>query len=387
MFSLFQAICGSRQIRTLSLALVALGSFALPRAYGGNSGIIPLKVRFWADEIELTGAVPDQKTANRVIIAIHQVCPGTPVRDRLIINPLRTVVGLPESKDLAGLLLEMALSTKDGSLIVTNSSVVVSGLSDSLVTHAAFEARLSQLAARHPSKVWENRICLVPDEDLRPSRLPRRPRPALNPAPLERAPFVLSENEYGPMPELRALPLASISLEAEKLVEAKTTEVLIPDSAEAPPEPDIALEAAEQIRFSTNSFLVGFDQYEKVDAAKSRIRDLPESAGKVVIRAYPDTAGRHAYNDWLSQTRAKAILRKLIEAGLAPDRIRIELLDGVRDSDKLGTVGIYLPKVLPPVSAGDLLDSPPPSEGPPEEPVSTVTAASILPVAEALPVR
>ena len=360
----------SQKIRRLN-RLVPLG-LMVAMAFGGtvatsdaNEGhFLPLKIRFWADEIELTGAVPDQKTADHLLIAVQQSHPGMPTYGRLVIDPARTVINLPDRRDLAGLLLELALSTRDGSLKVTNEAVTVSGLSDSLVTHAAFEARLNSLASRNQQRDWRNRICLVHKDDLAADSLPKRPRPALNPRPLDEIPVVLAENEYGPtLPKaepqpLRAMPLNGLVINARNREEAGNSPMdasspAIPGTE--PPEavpaaPAIEYEPAETIRFASNSYLMGFDQYRLVDEITEKIQALPEDSARVVVEAYPDHVGQHDFNQWLSKSRAESVLRALAEAGITSEQLRVVTRDGRKDLDHLGTVRFLLPKPIIPVA-------------------------------------
>lgn len=355
----------TRPVRLGLLAGVALcGVVANSEANEGH--FLPLKIRFWADEIELTGAVPDQKTADHLLIAVRQSHPGMPTYGRLVIDPSRTVINLPDSKDLAGLLLELALSTKDGSLKVTNEAVTVSGLSDSLVTHAAFEARLNSLASRNQQRDWRNRICLVHEDDLVADSLPKRPRPALNPRPLDEIPVVLADNEYGPtLPKaeaepkpLRAMPLNGLVINARNredsenaLIEAPTPDVLGTETTKAAPvTPAIEYEPAETIRFASNSYLVGFDQYRLVDEITEKIQALPEDSARVVVEAYPDHVGQHDFNQWLSKSRAESVLRALAEAGISSEQLRVVTRDGRKDLNHLGTVRFLLPKPVIPVA-------------------------------------
>ncbi len=351
----------------------------LPTAWAEPGGFLPLKIRFWADEVELTGAVPNQKTANLLLITLHRSHPDLRSRNRLVIDPARTVINLPDSRELAGLLLELALSTKDGSLQVTNREVTVSGLTDSLVTHAAFEARLESLAEHHPERRWSNRICLVHEDDLAPGLLPKRPRPALDPEPLENAPVVLAESAYGPLPPMRARPVQSIGLTENAVAIAPPGDApTVPASNSAEPvETSHPMEPAEQIRFTANSFLVAFDQYRLVDAATERIRSLPPEAGPIILRAYPDTAGRHTYNEWLSNSRARAVRRAFVDAGFPEERFRIETPDGRDDSKGLGTVRIFVPRMLPPAAEPLPEDEGAPSEATENLPVTTASAAAL----------
>ena len=347
----------------------------------GDSGILPLKVRFWADEIELTGALPDQKTANRLMIAIHHAQPGKAIWTEVVIDPSRTVNDLPSTPQLAGLLLEMALSTKDSSLSVTQDEVIVSGLTDSLVTHAAFESRLRSASDAHGRKAFRNRICLVHSEDLDPSLLARRPRAVLAFRPVE-SPFLeMAGAPYGP--PLPPATLGSLAGRTASILggQREMPEVDLPDPGDSlegteeisdPVSETIRkriLEPSRRIAFTANSYLVSATDYDSLDGVASRLKSHPAEWGKVIVRGFPDTEGRHTYNDWLSLSRARAVKRILVDAGISEDLLKLEVSGGNQNPKNLRSVGIWIPRLEEPE------EDEPSGEG-------TEVALSALPVAE-----
>lgn len=337
-----------------------LGLWLCPPMTASESGQ-KVKVKFWADDIEVTGSVSEPRVADRLLIALHRAQPGRQVMNRLTVDPSLTAMPLPETDELESLALELALSTRDGCLMITDREVVVSGLTDSHVTHAAFEARLRPMAARHPERQWRNRICLVPEEDLAPENFPPRPRPALNPQPLDMAPVMLADSAYGPgLAPLRATPLAMTP-------EGGMPSPLDP-RAVVNAEPGTNLELIERIQFATDSYLVAYSQAEFVGGVLSKVRALPDLKSQVVLRGYPDTAGSHTYNDWLSLSRAKAVRRALVDAGIPEGRIRLETPATGHDRENLGSVRVFLPLAVPPKP-----------EIPPAEPVQVSVSASASP--------
>lgn len=340
----------------LPVAVSAL-AFCLSESRGvaaAESGPLPLKVRFWADEIELTGAMPDERSADRLRIAVYQAQAGKAVWDRLVIDPGRAPIELPRLDDIAGLLLELSLSTIDGSLEITSERLVITGLTDSQVTHAAMEARLRMLGSRYGSRSVLNRICIVTEDDLALPQ-PVRPRPSLNPVPLDRAPFVLADSEYGPMPPvLVAMP---VSVAAEAPADAAVMAATPVEQEETPP----GHAALDPIQFAVNTYLVRSDQFARIDEALKQIRALPESAGKIVLRGYPDQPGRYDYNDWLGKSRAQAVLRQFRDAGVPETRLSVEVPKAPKDGPNLGKVLILVPQPasVTPATAGTLTGNQP----------------------------
>lgn len=335
----------------IGLLAVLLGlSLGVGRATASRE-ILPLKIRFWADEIEITGALPDQRTANRLLIAIHQAQPGKPIYNQLVIDTHRTVPDLPESDQLAGLLLELALSTVDGSLSVKSREVIVGGLTDSHVTHAAFRARLQSATESQQGRTFRNQICLVHPDDLDASLLPRRPRSVLAFRNLESVPVELEEERFGPvapLPIATAVSLATLPLPANGSSPAMATS---PSENEPPEEnakknPKRKLEPTRRIEFTADSYLVSVRDYDSLDEVAAALKAHPKEHGKIVLRGHPDTEGRHTYNDWLSLSRAKAVQRILTDAGIPEDVLKLEISGGEGNPKNLRTVSIWVPRPI-----------------------------------------
>lgn len=332
-----------RLFGVLRVALAAVAAATVPvsgPAQSHSGPPLPVQVRFWADETELTGALPDEATADRLRLAVLKARPDRPLHDRLIIDPGRSQLSLPPPGQWSGLLLELALSTLDGSLLVTPETFAVSGLTDSLVTHAAVSERLKPLRPDPGGRAVVNRLCLVTPEDLALPQ-PRRPRPALRPKPLGRIPVALAEADYGPPPApVRASPVPA-------------TEV--PGTA-ASPSPDGAggaereepFEHLEAVSFATHSHLVRYQQFRRIDAVIDRIRSMTDKPDRIVLRGFPDQAGRGDYERWLGESRARAVKQAFVDGGVPEERLSIEAAPPQpRGSPRFGTVAILIPQPAP----------------------------------------
>ena len=281
-------------------------------------------LRFWPGEIELAGAIRDRAAEADLRHAVRKAQPGVKVWDvQLGYDP--RAPELPPSKELTGLLLEMALSTRDGGLRVVEDTLVVSGKTDSLVTHAALATRLEQLSRDRFAEI-RNEIQVVSSAELSaPSE--RRPISVLNPTPLAHFEAEISDEPYGPaVPVLRATPLAP---GGAPVAESRDGEV-IPSAEGAPAAAsvgtarlDMPLGPLAPVRFDANSFLIDFNQHGVVREAASMIKALPQ-ATKVTVLGFPDGGGDSTYHEWLATSRAKQVRDLLIEFGVPPDRLGIK---------------------------------------------------------------
>lgn len=358
------------------LSALLLGAGMVAGLGAAEPGPDPIRVRFWADEIEVTGAMPDKRTAHRWLMAIFAAQGRRGVCDRLTIDPGRAMIELPSIDEMAGLILELSLSTTDGCLTITPGSIAVSGLTDSQVTHAAFAARLQLIDGRHAGRLAVNRICIVTEDELKLA-YPNRPRPVLNPEPLPIAPVLLADAELGPPPApLIAAPIAQAlvaqPLAAGAMTATAAASVLPPALTPSPtvvepaaaPDKAGAFEALAPVGFEQNTYLVRSDQFRPIDAAIDRIRALPADAGPVVVRGYPDEPGRYEFGTWLGQSRAASVSKLIEEAGIPVERLRIEAAQTRRRDPHLGKVVILIPKP-PTMTAVEASPPPVPAPGDP----------------------
>lgn len=335
--------------RFFGFPTLAFGAFVFLTVVGNageTRGVPDLRVRLWADEIELTGALPDLRTAHAVRQAVARALPGKVVYDRLSVDAVDAPLDLPPLEDLGSLLFELGLSTVDGNLTIGTSQISVSGLTDSQVTHAAFDARLGILSKRNPGRTVFNRICIVTPEDLALPQ-PIRPRAALRPRPLGAEPVQIAktdESDYGPpLPPVVATPVVMAA------TPVPPADLNIPEQATVPAPPAIpmatAFEVLEPVKFEKNTYLVTFSQHDLIGNAAALAKQLPAAAGKVVLRGYPDHPGRYDYNDWLCRERANAVKRLFVEAGLKEDRLIVDSPKNFKAGDRFGSVLILIPKV------------------------------------------
>ena len=97
--------------------------------------------------------------------------------------------------------------------------------------------------------------------------------------------------------------------------------------APVPPPPDAPAVTIEKkgistpILFDWNKSTIHKDSYHILDDAAAEMKN--DRSMVITINGYTDTTGTSAYNKTLSIERANAVKRRMIELGIAPDRLKI----------------------------------------------------------------
>lgn len=322
----------------LGLLLPAL---SLPAGENKPAEATPFHVRFWADGIEISGSAPDRKTAVQLREVLYRV------RDRLLLWDDMVVVErkypFPNIDALTGLIRELELSTCSGELEITDSAIIVSGLTDSLVTHAAFAARLDDLNT--DGRKIRNEICIVAAGDLADLDLARPDAPAPSiPKSLRDLPrpLVLYDETFGPPPPPAENPQP---LEMPPILLTAAGTGGMPTSESTPPPAAIFhLEPLSAVEFAPDSFLIRANQVAAVQEAANSINQLSASELPVILTGYPDNDGEHAYNDWIGRQRAREVFELLRGMGVAKTRLS---LGSYREGParRRGTVTVFVPRL------------------------------------------
>jgi hypothetical protein len=241
---------------------------------------------------------------------------------------------------------ELDLSTCSGELKITDSAILVSGLTDSLVTQAAFAARMEDLNT--DGRKIRNEICIVASRDLEELNLPRPDAPVpASPADLPK-PLVLYGESFGPgrPPAIAPVPDPLVAILQAREAEKKT---LTPDEPPAAAS-FLRLDPLSSVEFAPDSFLIQSSQVAAVQEAANAINELPAAQLPVILTGYPDNDGQHIYNDWVGARRAREVFELLRGMGVAGNRLT---LGSYRDhpGNRRGTVAVFVPHPGPTVAA------------------------------------
>lgn len=305
-------------------------------------------VRFEARTARLSGRVDSEETATAILKVIAGTRP-----DLQIVNEGLTVDSSVEFRNLAdvnSLLMEIALSTVEGRLELWKDHLLVSGLSDSLVTLTALKIRAEPIL--HGRALF-SRICIVPTEDLPiASDLPTggnltgnsldpdflTPVRVLFEVPgirLEKLfPTLVMLSSFDRLegksttpitltspasPVLAAIPLRALPMEmVESAPPSGTTPPTGIAALLAPAAPGPQIESLPSIHFSTNSFLPRANQNEVLDQISKHLLSPGRIGIPVRIEAVKAGSGSGVFGDYLCERRSSEVIRFLTERGVNP---------------------------------------------------------------------
>ena len=115
--------------------------------------------------VQVEGVLRSESEARGILLAIRSVRPDLRVSvEKLMIDPSAPAV--PVLNQIPDFIEELSLTTHEWDLCVKPSEFLVSGQTDSLVTHATFEAMLNIVRFESDSLKTRNLICLVATADL-----------------------------------------------------------------------------------------------------------------------------------------------------------------------------------------------------------------------------
>lgn len=323
-----------------------------------------LRVQFGPGRSMLAGRVDSEASANALAATLSEARPDLPVdRSALVVDPSAALPGL---SDLRALLAELGLSTHEGRLVISRERLLVSGLTDSIVTQSAIRLRASPLLE---GRAYHSRLCIVETDALPPigpSLTAAGPIPTMIPEvpavpekPFE-TPGVRLEDL---LPTLRMLSrvrelsgkpapalTASSPLRAEPMSVADAPIGAAPAPA-MPPQP--TREALPSLYFSRNSFLLQANQ-EPAIADLTKLLLQPTRQGMpVLVEAVRPEGGSGAFNDYLCERRVAEVIRILTELGIAAPLVRGSTVSGTSGIDGGEVrISIEIPPPAPPSLPG-----------------------------------
>lgn len=361
----------------------------------GSDGAPLFAVKYEKEGVSFSGVVPDEETGLELAQSVKSVRP-----DLKIINEgVRTDpnVDFPNTHDLTSLLAEIGISTHEGGLAIWDDALLLSGLTDSVITITALKIRMEPILG---NREIINRICIVPTEDL----------------PKISVKLSTGEEISGPLLDFEYYPTAAEKFEApglalEKLFPSmvmladiskldgtspaspdvsQASAVVAPASSTGPlravplmpgekpaatspltpaifravpkrPEPQNKYVHLEPIRFSRNSFLLQANQSALVAGIVKQLNTPPLAGNRVLIKPVKYGSSSGAYGEYLLEKRGNEARRLLAESGIELERFSIQ---NTNSSEQIDAGEVQIIVEIPP---------PPPEPEPEEE--TTVTVA------------
>jgi len=265
-----------------------------------------LEIRFTDRNVSFSGNIDSEETGQRLAGVVRSVRPDLAIINAGI-NVSQDVV-MPDMKDLENVLTELGLSTHEGRIEIRPGSILIGGVTDSIVTITALRIRIQSLME---GRRFINRICVVTSDDLPDIKVSL----SANEGESE-----LLDFEYHPSKEERyeapGFPLSKwfptfVMLSDFDRLEGKKKALLVaqpliamPIGDEVTRDTDLVFEALEEedsipqltyetigsIRFSRNAFLLQANQEPMIEAL-SKALTSPAFKGIAVILANQSIGG------------------------------------------------------------------------------------------------
>ena len=294
-----------------------------------------LSVIFGNREVSFAGTVDSEENAQALADSVKSVRPDLAIINQgLKIDPAAKWLDLSQIKSI---LAELGISTHEGRLEIRENSVLIGGMSDSLVTSTALKLRAEPMLE---GRKLINHVCLVHTDDLpdisiklssgetakavldfdiHPTAEQAFEAPGL---PVEKwFPALVMLSDFNRL-EGKAMLTATPVEEVIKLI-ATPAELLMP-STPAEPEPRFA--KLESIWFSRNTFFLQANQQLVVGEIAKRLQEGELADLPVILEAVKVTGGSGAFNEYTCERRlaeARSILKELgVSEGRFFTRIR-----------------------------------------------------------------
>lgn len=329
--------------------------------------IRPFLITFSKNKVRFSGTLDRKETADQLASAIVSARPDLqPVNSGINFHPDASV---PDLKFLKPLAIEVALSTHEGEIEVSDDLLLVGGLTDSVVAASVLRLRAKPLLG---NRRFIEQLCLVPTEDLPDipivlSTGDTRAAFAFDlsmttvDAPEFQAPGILLTKlldlvEYtgdvgwlqtgksSPTGEKRVASKAvsPTSGSEEKDMTESTPSGNPSEEGRTPPRPDPFLDLGP-ILFVRNGFVLQAGQESKFATVIKQLTSTEYKAATILVRARIYRSGSADFASWLGDRRIYEVHRRLTSAGIPTERIRKETLQSQDETDR-GEVSILVPK-------------------------------------------
>lgn len=327
----------SFQFRHLVIVITILGT--LQMAVPEEAGPEPFVIEFFQTKAAFSGSIDSKASADALAAAIVSARP-----DLNIVNTgmeFDPGVSMPELKLLKSLVVEIALSTTEGVFEISDDSLLIGGLTDSVVTASVLRLRANPILGE---RRFREQLCLVPTEDLpeipillstgesRKSfsfdlELKLKEEVTFEPPGIILTKILdLIEGTADPSlyPNIAPVPSAPVSMvETPALVEAKsqlevTTEVI--------PEPPSPYERFGPVLYARNGIVLQEGQKELITSLPEVFQSDPWTGRPIIVRSLIYQSGSETFSTWISERRLAETVRHLTEAGVGAERLAPETL-------------------------------------------------------------
>jgi len=310
----------------------------------------PFEILFLRTKVSFSGSIESKATAEKLANTIISVRPDLKVvNDGLRFDP---AVKFPDLELFESLVIELAISTAEGIIELSDNQLVVGGLTDSPVASSALRLRAKPLLG---SRSYKDQTCLIPSSDLPDT-------PILLSTGETRKPFAFKVARVKKKEVITYQPPGFLLQKLAGLIEAtKDLSIYLPESerTELPPEvtkvdtppespgkeessrqPDNTMAEAATvfsealkpnpfqhfgpILFGRNSFILRTGQSEFIPEVAAQLNVPPWDKKAILIQGVVYQSGSSAFAEWLGDRRKSEVVKRLIAAGVSESRFQTE---------------------------------------------------------------
>lgn len=350
--------------------LVILTGFLLLICRSATAEPDPFVVEFLKTKVAFSGTTDSKETADRIASEVLLARPDLDVVNTgLAFDP---EVKLPNLKLMCHLIVEIALSTHEGVFEISDDSLTVGGLTDSVVTSSVLRLRAAPILG---DRQFRQQVCLVPGKDLPEIpimlstgetrkaysfdlELKQKKEVTFEPPGIILTKLLgLIEGTSNPdlfPPVISAPVVIEAPPPPEDLPEENPVAMpVLPERPPAPPPPSPYQEFGPVV-FARNSVVLQSGQLEMLKGLAPTFDAEPWQGREIIVRALVYQSGSKVYARWVGERRMAEAVRFLKEAGVPEGRIKPEAVEVAGKIDR-GEVKILILKP-------DGYVSPPPEE-------------------------
>ncbi len=309
-------------------------------------------VWFTAKGVEFSGEIDSEETGQILAEAVKSVRPDLSiVNGGLKVNPDATIPNLGELKSL---LAELGLSTHEGILMMWEDRVLLSGMTDSVITLTALRIRLDPILN---GRRLINRICIVHTDDLPdikvnlttlgiseplldfeayPTAAESFELPGLYLEKIFPTLVMLSDlskidsSLSSPTTPMRAVPLP-IQTTAPSTVDTPNRPPLLLHALPAFPESEFA--TLQSLHFSRSTYILQSGQEPVIEAMVKQLLEPPLRGQRIILAPIRCQGAAGAFNDYLCDNRADKVKAVLVENGIDASLLSIETIQSASPID------------------------------------------------------
>jgi hypothetical protein len=310
-----------------------------------NTAAKPFVIELFKSKVVFSGTVDSKGTTDALAATILAVLPDLKVIHSGLIFDSNS--SLPDLKGLKTLLLEVALSTHEGVIEISDQQLTVGGLTDSAVVSSVLRIRAAPLL---DNRQYREQICLVSASEMPAIPIRLSTGEIRKPFSLDPVPTTEKEEVHFEPPGIMVNKLLSLIEGTSGLVAMLPDPVTAPDQiavapgpAMQPPFPGEAVTSAPapdpyeelgSLLFIRNGIVPVSGQNEKIAALVVILNAAPWIDQEILVQAQTYLSSSEAFANWLSERRLADAVRQLTSAGIDPGRIKPEKINSSEKIDR-----------------------------------------------------